>query len=612
MGRLDAEAKRKVVELRAAGLSFRKIKAVLELENIRVSAQAIYLFLKEFHGRNGTKMVAGGSAAGAQTKPSGMGESSGGVRNNSWRDGQLGNLMREASRVAGYSTSPEPPQQSGLSAEDTPSTSRRAAVEGASRAQGSGVGSKEDDEDIRIVSVTSMVPRAQQDGVSSQRTSMSSGVGAMTGIFARRRLTPSPATNPVLLARKRLLDKALLHRARQVRDGVPLAGQQMTAQQRREPLWRNSLPPQVSIDLTTSRVQQMRRPTEGSPDSGLVRRGFQPRMSAPAPRVGIRLPSPSNHVATTPPGASSNPSIRIQHAGGQQPQRREPSPSYQPATQEAAAAWQGLGEQVQSLGSEIRTLGVAIRILVEQQSRLEREQMQQTQVQKQILSTLKLMASRMGPSIQPQVHTQSQPQPHTQTQNHTLPSSAPSSLGVAVSYSQPSLTSTQGSFSQRPLSLGENSRQESATQADTFSLPSLSSAVINGFGSTETSQSNHPLSNTHSHIHTLSHASNAVYTQPLTHTSPTAYTQSLVHTPPDFMQSFTQSHVQQGQSPTLGQCQGGTSPADAFASRKDPIEFSMANEDSTLQECGASIPPISPLSLSPQDAQLNIIKVEAV
>ncbi|XP_071427276.1 uncharacterized protein [Pithys albifrons albifrons] len=46
MGKLDAHAKRRIVELRKAGLSFRKIKDVLELDNIRVTPQAVYLFLK--------------------------------------------------------------------------------------------------------------------------------------------------------------------------------------------------------------------------------------------------------------------------------------------------------------------------------------------------------------------------------------------------------------------------------------------------------------------------------------------------------------------------------------------------------------------------------------
>ncbi|XP_040295231.1 uncharacterized protein LOC121007401 [Bufo bufo] len=46
MGRLDDQAKHRIVVLRKAGLSFRKIKKVLELDNIKVTPQAIYLFLK--------------------------------------------------------------------------------------------------------------------------------------------------------------------------------------------------------------------------------------------------------------------------------------------------------------------------------------------------------------------------------------------------------------------------------------------------------------------------------------------------------------------------------------------------------------------------------------
>lgn len=211
MGRLDDAAKRKVVELREAGLSFRKIKAVLELENIKVSAQAIYLFLKEFNGRNGANQAAGGSLVGVQAKTGGIGDSSLGSRNNSWRDRQLGSLMREASRVAGYSTSPDPPQQGGSTSDDRRTLPSAGSMGGGSREEQKSARNEDEEEDIRIVSVTSLAQRA---GVQSQRTNMNTGVGAMTGIFARRRLTASPATNPVLLARKRLLDKALLHRAR--------------------------------------------------------------------------------------------------------------------------------------------------------------------------------------------------------------------------------------------------------------------------------------------------------------------------------------------------------------------------------------------------------------
>ncbi|XP_035195323.1 uncharacterized protein LOC118174229 [Oxyura jamaicensis] len=59
MGRLDDHAKRRIVELRRAGLSFRKIKKVLELDNIRVTPQAVYLFLKR-------KSVELGPAAGGR------------------------------------------------------------------------------------------------------------------------------------------------------------------------------------------------------------------------------------------------------------------------------------------------------------------------------------------------------------------------------------------------------------------------------------------------------------------------------------------------------------------------------------------------------------------
>ncbi|XP_061206813.1 uncharacterized protein LOC133210936 [Neopsephotus bourkii] len=47
MGRLDDHAKRRIVELCRAGLSFHKIKKVLELDDIYVMPQAVYLFLKQ-------------------------------------------------------------------------------------------------------------------------------------------------------------------------------------------------------------------------------------------------------------------------------------------------------------------------------------------------------------------------------------------------------------------------------------------------------------------------------------------------------------------------------------------------------------------------------------
>lgn len=202
MGRLDDAAKRKVVELREAGLSFRKIKAVLELENIKVSAQAIYLFLKEFNGR-GKQNYASMSGNGGTTTASGsrdMGISE--PRHGGWSEQQLRNLLREAAHVAGFSSPSDSSGQSGVAPET------RGHASGAGLANQEPQQGERKDEDVRIVSVTSL---AQNDAVQTVRSGI--GSGAMTGTFSRRRYTPSPA-NPVLVARKRILDKALFHRAR--------------------------------------------------------------------------------------------------------------------------------------------------------------------------------------------------------------------------------------------------------------------------------------------------------------------------------------------------------------------------------------------------------------
>lgn len=238
MGRLDDAAKRKVVELRQAGLSFRKIKAVLELENIRVSAQAIYLYLKEFQRK---KVQRGGESAAAtdpQTTPGvGAGRGDGGSREG-WNDQQIRNLLREASRHAGYVAASEfakqcpgsnPPEVRGQGPSGTGS-------EGASRGQSNRTekpeeGNKKEDEDkdIQIVSVTSLAQNSQQRGLPP------AGAAAVTvtGAYMRKRATPSPATNPILAARKRLLDKALSHRAK-IRDSSYQSYQQVAALLRRE------------------------------------------------------------------------------------------------------------------------------------------------------------------------------------------------------------------------------------------------------------------------------------------------------------------------------------------------------------------------------------------
>lgn len=207
MGRLDDAAKRKVVELREAGLSFRKIKAVLELENIKVSAQAIYLFLKEFHGRTRPKDSTPGNIGPASVSGLALARDVGlrEVRQSGWSEQQLRSLLREASHITGY---PSPPDSSGQSGVPQESRGQSSGTETASQEQQEGDGK---DEDVRIVSVTSLAQNTQHGNINIVRSGITSG--AVAGTFSRKRYTPSPA-NPVLVARKRLLDKALFHRAR--------------------------------------------------------------------------------------------------------------------------------------------------------------------------------------------------------------------------------------------------------------------------------------------------------------------------------------------------------------------------------------------------------------
>lgn len=286
--------------------------------------------------------------------------------------------------------------------------------------------------------------------------------------------------------------------------------------------------------------------------------------------MGIRLPSPTSAPTAQ---ASANPGVRIPHPTNQ-PQRREPSPNYQPGALEALR--QGIGDQVQALGSEVRSLALAVRMLVEQQGRLEREQSQQTQVQKQILSTLQFLASRPNPCRLAH-STPTPPPPPSVSAAATVPSYSQSS-----SFTSP----TQSGYSHCTLSMNDNSGLESA---DAFSFSGISSAggSMNGFSVTESLQS----------VHT--HTTSPAYSQALTHTTPPNYSQ----------QTLVQSHAQMP-SPVPGQAQG-MSHRNAFVDTKNG-ELSAGQVDANLQDCSASIPVLSPLSLSPQEAQLNIIKVENI
>ncbi|XP_026096015.1 uncharacterized protein LOC113067771 [Carassius auratus] len=533
MGRLDDAAKRKVVELREAGLSFRKIKAVLELENIKVSAQAIYLFLKEFQGRARKKDgAAANSSHSVPTSAREVGSSE--TRPAGWSDQQLRNLLREASRVAAS-------QQAGSSSDGRGGQSSRTGSAGIREAQGG-----EKDEDIRIVSVTSLAQGTQHTGVQGPRSGV--GTGAMSGAnYVRRRHTPSPA-NPVLVARKRLLDKALLHRAR-VRDSVPQSGQQVSLSMRRDPSCfsgsegrKLALAQTSSYDLTTARPPNIRSLHQGSSPH---RRWIHQRVSAPVrapqhpPRVGIRLPDPSTTGTTSQNPA---PPARVQNVTNQ------PSPPPQRSGLDPGAV-SGLQEQIQLLGSELRSLGLALRMMVDHQGRLEREQAQQTQVQKQILSTLQDLASKYDP---------------------LQSASAPASCSLASSAPFGQTAAGQGAYAQcSQAQTRYNEIHDSGLESiEVFSLDQLSPPSMNGFQQCPTSGG-----------------------PPFTHTQ--ARTPTYTHTHSQtFAPQYTQPHT------------------DSFTGMDDKsIDMPSTSTDGSFLACS---PPnqSSSLPVSPHEPELNIIKVE--
>ncbi|XP_068100496.1 uncharacterized protein [Hyperolius riggenbachi] len=197
MGRLDDQAKHRIIVLRKAGLSFRKIKKVLELDNIKVTPQAIYLFLKR-------KKIEPEKSAGASQSPTAKGQS--------WEQAQLWNLLQEnGSQSKG--SNPQGPKD-------------RQAV--------SDVRQEDKETGIKIVSVTSLSKvnqslapptstlRSIPQGQTAQETGPCPARPAPNPLngprpiphqpfcYNGRARTPLPALrNPALLVTKKIVDRAI-------------------------------------------------------------------------------------------------------------------------------------------------------------------------------------------------------------------------------------------------------------------------------------------------------------------------------------------------------------------------------------------------------------------
>lgn len=298
------------------------------------------------------------------------------------------------------------------------------------------------------------------------------------------------------------------------------------------------------------------------------RPGQAVRSLHPLPRVGIRLPNrPLAPVTSSGPGGAV---IRLQTPGGHGGTRSEGNPSPQQALQDAAGRT-SLQDHIQTLGSEMRSLGLAVKMLVEQQCRLEREQAQQTHIQKQILSTLQSLTSKVG-------RCSSAQQQHNKTPSPSALATAPAS----TSFSQDTFNFSQGTYTQCSQTQPSYTSIESLENVEAYKLPGLSPLSINGFPPCSNTEN---LQLTRTPPQTQSYA--AAYSQQSSQPPVSPYTQPYVST-------YTQAH-----SHTL---RGSES--------KMSQDFPNSCSSRTLLDCSVSTPPVMDMSLSSQDQQTNVIKVE--
>lgn len=285
-----------------------------------------------------------------------------------------------------------------------------------------------------------------------------------------------------------------------------------------------------------------------------TRPGLSIRSLHPPPRIGVHI---SNRSASPLTSSASGVSVmHLQSLGGQVAPRSEGKQSPKQTVADAEARG-GLQDQIQTLSSEIHGLGLALKMLVEQQRRLEREQAQQTQIQKQILSTLQSFSSKLGSCSSARQH------------HHNPASSPPDVPSASIS---DSFNFNEGTYTQCSQTQPSYNSLESLESVEAFKVPDLNPSGMNGFPPCGSSE-NIPLS--HTSPQPQSYA--AAYSQQSSQTLVPAYTQPYVSTYSEAHQAF----------------RGGGVKTSDFAS-----SFSV----STLQDCS--------MSTQPQDTQINVIKVE--
>lgn len=272
----------------------------------------------------------------------------------------------------------------------------------------------------------------------------------------------------------------------------------------------------------------------------------------PVPRVGIHLPNRSPSPLTSAPGVSL---VRLQNPGGPVAPCAEGKQSPKQTVVDTGVRG-GLQDQIQTLSSEVHCLGLAVKMLVEQQRRLEKEHVQQTQIQQQILSALQSFASKLGSC--------------SSSQQHHNPTSSPPDVPSA---SIPdSFNFNEGTYTLSGQTQLSYNSLESLETVEDFKVPELNPSIMNGFTPCSSAENN-PLSHTSPQPQTYA----AAYSHQGCQTLVLPYTQPYVPTYSEAHQAFRGREVKTSDFPN-------SCPARA------------------LQDCN--------VSGQPQDQQINVIKVE--
>lgn len=360
MGRLDDHAKKRIVELRKAGLSFRKIKKVLELDNIRVTPQAVYLFLKR---KNVEPTPTLPVSHPQETLEKGSQKTD--MDQAAWDGDQLWNLLQE--------------NESGQNKQREPSSNQLLgpSVALGARCDMPPCSSKEDG--IRIVSVTSLSKDGGQygkqnimpggisvglslgpsigDNCSVPQASVAGSSSALVvpsdvqqNLNGKGKVCLPPARNPALIVKRKIVGRAIhLQKKANVQNGQNPPGTSST------------LPFMLKVQPTT-------HPSRANPPVLATTHGCNTH---------------TKDVATQT-SAFSNTSPNFQ-GGGQTA-----------ATLAPTASPQSLIEKLDTVHTEVQKLAQAMHMVLERQCRLERQQEQHQRFQQEVLMTLQQLSSTVS------------------------------------------------------------------------------------------------------------------------------------------------------------------------------------------------------------------------